>query len=503
MKDRQHVTTARKLTAKELAACSPTVTVPSYDRQALTPAIVHFGVGGFHRAHQAVYLDEIAERNVSTAWGEYGVGLHHRAMKEALAPQEYLYTVVQRSAEEDNARVVGAIQRYLYAPEETEAVLAALVDERTRLVTLTITGTGYKVDPITGTFNAEDPEINADLDDPTNPDTVFGYLVEALDRRRKAGRAPFSVLSCDNMQDNGAAARTAVVSFAQLRDEALGRWIDANVAFPSSMVDRITPATTPADREFVARTFGLDDQWPVVTEPFSQWIVQDTFCNGRPPFEEVGVQLVADVTPYERMKTRLLNASHSALGYLGFLAGYRRTDEVMADPTFRTYVTSLMDDEVSPLLPAVPGIDLAAYKHTLVQRFANPKIGDQLSRLCGRGSTKVPNYLLPSIVEALEHHRPHELLTLAVAGWFRYLRGVDYAGKEIEIKDSMRDRLHELAVAGGADPRPLLGERAVFGDLGESPTFVASLERAVRELDRHGPRATLDAYLTTNLGRAA
>jgi mannitol 2-dehydrogenase len=222
MANRQQATTARRLTTEVLAACSPTVAVPSYDRQALTPAIVHFGVGGFHRAHQAVYLDEIAERQVSTAWGEYGVGLHHRAMKEALAPQDFLYTVVQRSAEEDKARVVGAMGRCLYAPEESEAVLAALVDERTRLVTLTITGTGYKVDPITGAFNADDPEINADLDDPANPDTVFGYLVEALDRRRKAGGTPFSVLSCDNMQDNGAAARTAVVSFARLRDEALG-----------------------------------------------------------------------------------------------------------------------------------------------------------------------------------------------------------------------------------------------------------------------------------------
>lgn len=501
--DLQQATTARRLTTNMLAGCSPTVAVPSYDRQALTPAIVHFGVGGFHRAHQAVYLDEIAERNVSLEWGEYGVGLRHRTMKDALDSQECLYTVVQRSAAEDTARVVGTMKECLYAPEEREAVLAALTDKRTRLVTLTITGTGYKVDANTGAFNTDDLEICADLDDPAHPDTVFGYLVEALDRRRKMGCAPFSVLSCDNMQDNGTAARTAVGSFARMRDEALGRWIEDNVAFPSSMVDRITPATTPADREFVASTFDLDDQWPVMTEPFSQWIVEDTFCNERPPFEEVGVQLVANVAPYERMKTRLLNASHCALGYLGFLAGYQRTDEVMADPLFRTFITRLMDDEVSPLLPAIPGIDLAAYKRTLVQRFANPKIGDQLSRLCGRGSTKVPNYLLPSIVEALESRKNHELLALAVAGWFRYLRGVDYAGNEIEIKDAMKDRLHELAVAGGADPRPLLGERSVFGDLGDSPAFVASLEGALRALDRHGPRATLDAYLARNVSRAA
>jgi mannitol-1-phosphate/altronate dehydrogenase len=494
----------RRLADETLAECPPAVAVPSYDRTALTPAIVHFGVGGFHRAHQAVYLDQIAAHGISTAWGEWGVGLHSRAMKDALAPQACLYTVVERSAEEDRARVVGAMGRYLYAPEETEAVLAALTDERTRLITLTITGTGYKVDPNTGTFDADDPEVNADLDHPANPDTVFGYLVEALRRRRERGIPPFSVLSCDNMQDNGAAARTSIVSFADLRDEKLARWIERNVAFPSSMVDRITPATTDADRAFVAHTFAIDDRWPVVTEPFTQWIVQDTFCHGRPPFEEVGVQLVADVTPYERMKTRLLNASHCAIGYLGYLAGYRRTDEAMADPLFRAYITRLMDDEVTPLLPAVSGIDLPHYKRTLIERFANPKIGDQLARLCGRGSTKVPNYLLPSIAEALEGGRPHELLALAVAGWCRYLRGVDDEGKPIEIKDVLKDRLQELARAGTTDPRPLLSEYGVFGDLGENPAFVASLERALRALDRDGPHATLAAYLAApDISRAA
>lgn len=468
--------------------------VPTYDRAALTPAIVHLGVGGFHRAYQAVYLDELARRGV-TDWGEVGVGLHHRDMQDALAPQDYLYTVVERDGHDESARVVGAMVRYLFAPEDPGAVLDTLADARTRLVTLTITKDGYTVDLVTGAFKADDPAVQADLTHPDRPTTAVGYLVAALDRRRQVGLLPFSVLSCDNMQDNGSVTRTAVVSYARLRDEALARWIEDTVAFPSSMVDRITPETTPEAQELVVSTVGVDDHWLVVTEPFTQWIVQDTFCNGRPPLEQVGVQFVADVRSYELMKMRLLNASHSALGYLGSLAGYHYTDEAMGDPLIRAYLARLMDDEVTPLLPETPGIDLAAYKRTLIERFANPAIKDQLARLCARGATKVPTFLLPSIREALEQGRPHDLLALAVAGWFRYLHGVDDAGRAIEIKDAQKDRLHELAVAGKDDPRPLLAERDVFGDLGQDETLVASLERALRALGRNGTRATIEAYL--------
>src|SRR3712207_4667165 len=234
---------------------------------------------------------------------------------------------------------------YLYAPDDPQAVLAALADERTRVVTLTITGTGYRVDAHTGEFDADDPHVARDLEDPGTPETVFGYLVEALHRRRRAGLAPFTVLSCDNMQSNGTAARTAVVSFARLRDDDLAEWIDANVAFPSSMVDRITPNTSPEDRDAVAAETGVDDRWPVITEPFRQWVIEDAFCNGRPPLEEVGVRFVDDVSPYETVKTRLLNAGHSAIAYLGYLAGHRTTADVMADPVFRTFLARLMAEE--------------------------------------------------------------------------------------------------------------------------------------------------------------
>jgi mannitol-1-phosphate/altronate dehydrogenase len=259
------------------------------------------------------------------------------------------------------------------------------------------------------------------------------------------------------------------------------------------MVDRITPHTTPEQREAVAQRYGVADNWPVITEPFSQWVIEDTFCNGRPPLDQVGVRFVSDVADYELMKTRLLNASHCALGYLGSLAGYSSIDQVMADPLFATYVAQLMDDEVTPLLPPPDGIDLAEYKRTLLQRFANPAIADQLTRLCRRGSTKMPHHLLPSLRQALAEGRPHTLLTLAVAAWCAYLRGVDPQGRRIEIDDPRADLLQTLANAGGTDPRPLLSERLIFGDLGGNPGFVAELTEALERLDRDGVRATLTA----------
>jgi fructuronate reductase/mannitol 2-dehydrogenase len=301
------------------------------------------------------------------------------------------------------------------------------------------------------------------------------------------------VLSCDNMLSNGDIARTAVVSLARLRDPDLADWIEANVSFPSSMVDRITPQTTVADRDYVASAFGVADRWPVMTEPFSQWIVEDAFCNGRPPLDEVGAQFVPDVAPYSMMKTRLLNASHCAIGYLGVLSGYRRMDEAVADTGLRDFLRVMMRDEVSPLLAPVPGIDLAAYRRTLLLRFGNGAVGDQLSRLCRNGSSKVPSHILSSIVEARRQGLPCARLTLAVAAWCRFLRGADMTGEPMVVDDPMATRLQTLALAGGVDPRPLLSERRVFGSLGDDATFVASLEACLGVIERDGIAAAVRA----------
>jgi fructuronate reductase/mannitol 2-dehydrogenase len=440
--------------------------VPSYDRAALRPGIVHLGVGCFHRAHQAVYLDQLASAGVSDAWGILGVGLRSASARGDLLRQDCLYSVLERSPAGDRARVVGSLLDYLYAPQEPGRALAALTSSETKMVSLTVTGDGYGED-----------------------EPVPRFLAEALRLRREAGVPPFTVLSCDNLPANGATARAAVVGYARRRDEErFADWVEAEVAFPSTVVDRITPATEPEHRDLLERDFGIHDRCPVVSEDFTQWIVEDDFCNERPPLEEVGVQLVPDVGPYELHKKRLLNGSHSAIGYLGHLCGHDRIDEALADPLLRRFVESLMD-EVAPLLPDVLGLDVDEYRETLLERFGNPRVGDRLQRLCGRGSTKMPAYLLPSLQEAVKEGLPHDALTLALAAWVRYLTGVDCEGRPIEVKDARWEELRPLARHAGADPRPLLEVRDVFGSLGDNEAFVARLTETIRHLDARGPAA--------------
>ena len=431
-------------------------------------------------------------------WGERGLGLlaGDRRMAEVLGAQDQLYTVVERSAEGDRARIIGSMLGYVFAPADPDRALQMLADPGTRIVSLTITEGGYNVDDVTRIFDAANSAVRDDAQRPREPQTVFGYICAGLEERRASGTPPFTVLSCDNLQGNGAIARTAFVSFARMRDPSLADWIDANVAFPNAMVDRITPQTTDADRAMLAQSFDIADAWPVMTEPFRQWVIEDNFCNGRPPLEDVGAQIVPDVHPYETMKLRLLNASHQAMAYLGYLAGYRYADEVLADPEFRTFIARFMDLEVTDLLPAVPGIDLTEYKRTLLERFANPKIKDTLARLATDGSDRMPKFVLPSLAEALEQGRPHRLLTLVVAAFIRYLRGIDEHGQPITLNDARADELQQLARSSPADPRPILGVRRVFGNLGDNSTWVTELMQAVRELNTRGARATLIAGLS-------
>ncbi|ORA08768.1 mannitol dehydrogenase [Mycobacterium asiaticum DSM 44297] len=471
-----------------------TVRVPNYDRSALRPSVVHIGVGGFHRAHQAAYFDDLASLGVSRQCGIVGVSLRHRRTKDILSEQDSLYTLVQRSGQEDTARVIGSLQGCLYAGEDPAAVVTALTDDRTRIVSLTITGNGYYLDPNSGQFDTEADDVRADLRSRTDFTTAWAYLAAALDRRRRAGKPPFTVLSCDNLPDSGKATRTALVSFAAARDESLARWIDRHVSFPSSMVDRITPQTGPAERELVERSFGIADRLPVVAEQFGQWVIEDTFCNGRPALEEAGVEFVTDVSGHKLVKTRLLNGTHSALGYLGTLAGYERMHEAMDDPVIYSYAEQLMRSEIAPLLPAVPGLDIQAYCTTVLERFCNPRISDQLSRLAARGSAKIPSYLLPSLHEAIRSGRPHTLLTLAVAGWFRYLRGYDLSGAKIHVQDPQARLLTTLATMGKSNPGPLL-RLEPFDDLRMVPHFPQQLGELLQSIDARGVTAAMRRHL--------
>jgi len=460
---------------------------------------VHIGTGNFHRAHQAVYFDDLACCGISTQWGVTGVNLHSRDVKDLLSTQDGLYTVVQRGQERQSARVVGAIGAFQHAPNDSAEVRAALADPQTRLVSLTVTGKGYYLDPVTGEFDANHPDVRADLiGSNSSYVTAWAYLTEALDRRRRADIPPFTVLCCDNIPGTTAAARTALVSFAALKDPGLARWIDRNVAFPSTMVDRIIPQTTNADRQFVEHTFGIADKWPIVTEPYSQWIIEDTFCDDRPPLEEVGVHFVSDVSDHKLVKTRLLNGTHIVIGCLGTLAGYRSTDEAMRDRVIFDYLEQLMREEIQPLLPAVPGMNTPGYRHTLLERLSNPMMSDQLSRLARRGSEKVPSFLLPSLQEAMARGRPHTLLMLALAGWVRYLRGYDLEGRKIRIDDPQAPLLSSLATLGGNNPGPLLSHD-MFTELRSVPGFKDRLGGMLADIDERGVIPTLRETLHRNV----
>lgn len=483
---------AIKLNEAALPRLANHVRVPQYDRHQISNGIIHIGVGGFHRAHQALYLDQYFHQNPDSDWGICGVGLleFDQRMRDALNSQDCLYTLVERSPESDSARVIGSITQYLFAPENRQAVIDALAHPNCRIVTLTITEGGYYYVEGSGEFDVNHPTIQHDLQHPDQPIGVYGFLTAALDRRRKQGLTPFTVLSCDNLQGNGNIVRKMLTTFAELRDPELGRWMADQVAFPNCMVDRITPATTPSDLEMVRAQFGIEDAWPVVAEPFLQWVVEDKFSAGRPELETVGVQFTDDVHPYEMMKIRLLNASHLLIGYLGTLMGYSYVHETMADSLIRQAVEQLME-EVTPTLQPVAGIDLSQYKRTLIERFANPKIRDQLPRVSLNGSAKVPKWVLSSLRDKLQQDGAIDYLSLTIAAWFRYLKGQDDQGKPISIDDPMAEILSQRARSGGSDPSHLLGLSELFGDLSQSSRFVEAVQGHLHNLSELGAKETL------------
>ena len=470
---------------------------PEYDREKLRARTVHIGVGGFHRAHQAVYLDELLERGALSDWGERGIGVlpHDSAMRDALRGQDYLYSVFERSADAQAVRIIGSIVDFSLAPEDSATAIERLANEETRLVSLTITEGGYFIHEGTGEFSHDAPAIQHDIHQPSTPETSLGYLTAALKRRRDRNIAPFTVMSCDNLQGNGHVIRKVVLALAEQQNPTLHRWIADNVAFPNSMVDRITPATTKSDREQLQQQYGINDAWPVVTEPFLQWVIEDTFCNERPPWEEVGAEIVTDVLPYELMKIRLLNASHMAMAYLGALAGHIFAHEVMQDSIFDAFIKAFMD-EVTPVVPLIPHTSIPDYKRTLIGRFANPTLNDRVARLCSEGSAKMPKWVLPSVVELAQKRRSTKLLSLVIAAWIKYLQSsADERGNPIEVVDARADELKRAARLIGNDPRPFIGMKSLFGPgYFAERVFADGVEGALTLLSTIGARETICRY---------
>ncbi|WP_313474898.1 mannitol dehydrogenase family protein [Stutzerimonas kunmingensis] len=490
-----------KLKEANLPQLPAPIARPDYRLAEVTTGIAHIGVGGFHRAHQAAYTDALMNTGEGLEWGICGIGTRaeERSMRDALASQDYLYTLVELDDRPDTeVRVIGSIRDMLLVGEDgSEAVVARLADPAIRIVSLTITEGGYCLDDSTGQFNAQLPQIQHDLQNPRSPVSVFGLLCAALAKRRGDGVGPFTVMSCDNLPHNGDVTRKATLAFASLVDPDLAGWIERNVSFPNAMVDRITPMTSAAHRQDLERQHGLDDAWPVVCEPFVQWVLEDRFVAGRPAWEKVGVQFTNDVSPYEEMKIKLLNGSHLALTYLGFLRGYRFVHETMADPLFVEYIRRYMDEDVTPQLAPVPGIDLARYKQTLIERFSNRAIADQLERVCSDGSSKFPKFSVPTINRLIADNAALDRAALVVAAWALYLRGVDENGEQYRIPDPRADFCQSLVAEDDDLTERLLGREEIFGtQIPRSLAFRDAFERNLLRLRTLGVSGTLDLLLT-------
>lgn len=484
-----------KLSAATLRALGPKVRVPAYDRSRLTAGILHFGIGNFHRAHQAVYLDDLFQTGQDLDWAIIGTGVteHDARLAEILAAQDNLTTLVEQSAAVSAARVTGAMIGTI-PPSDRPRILATLADPAIRIVSLTVTEGGYFIDPATGRFDPANPALVADAANPSDPRTVFGLIVEGLRLRRAAGIAPFTVMSCDNLPHNGVVTRNAVAGLAALSDPGLADWIGATVAFPNGMVDRITPATGDRERRLAAEAFGIEDAWPVFCEDFRQWVLEDRFPAGRPRLETVGVQFVPDVTPFELMKIRILNGGHAIIAYPAGLLDIHFVHEAMEHPLVAAFLKKVETEEILPVVPPVPDTDIPSYFALIQERFANPKIGDTVRRLCLDGSNRQPKFIIPTIADRLAGGLSVEGLALVSALWCRYCAGVTDSGQPIEPNDPNWTRLTERAAAARTDPVAWLDMKDVYGAAGADPVFRAAFARALSALWRDGTAATLEAY---------
>lgn len=464
---------------------------PRYDRQQLRSRIVHFGFGAFHRAHQALLTNRVLNEKGGD-WGICEISLFSGdVLMSQLRAQDHLFTVLEKGAEGNQAIVVGAVHECLNAKlDSLAAIIEKFCEPQVAIVSLTITEKGYCIDPATGKLDMHNTRILHDLENPTEPHSAPGILVEALHRRRERGLPPFTVLSCDNIPDNGHVVKNAVLGMAQKRSAELAGWIDAHVSFPGTMVDRIVPAATETSLAEITQELGVEDPCAISCEPFIQWVVEDNFVAGRPEWEAAGVQMVKDVLPWEQMKLRMLNGSHSFLAYLGYLAGYAHINECMEDASFREAARRVMLNEQAPTL-RITDVDLTAYADSLIDRFANPALQHRTWQIAMDGSQKLPQRMLDGIRVHLERKSAWPLLALGVAGWIRYVSGTDERGDAIDVRDPLSDKIQSLVKASSEAERvnALLTLSEVFGqDLPHNSVFVDAVNEAYQRLTRDGAR---------------
>jgi len=486
-----------QLSRQALEVLSKKASVPKYSQTSLKAGIVHFGVGNFHRAHQAVYLDDLFNLGQDHDWGLIGCGVRapDETMRQKLLQQDWLTTVVEQEADSSQARITSAMIDYVKVGD-TSAVLERLADPQIRIVSLTITEGGYYIDPASQKFDPAHPDIVADAAQPDNPKTVFGLILAGLKRRRAAGTVPFTVMSCDNIPGNGHVTQNAVAGLAELISADLAAWVRDHVTFPNGMVDRITPATTDLERKLLDEHFGIADGWPVFCEGFRQWVLEDHFCSGRPTLEKVGVTFVDDVAPYELMKIRILNGGHATIAYPAALMDIHFVHEAMEEPLIKQFLEKVERDEIIPCVPPVPDTDLGDYFKLIVRRFSNPKIGDTITRLCLDGSNRQPKFILPSADDRLKAGKSITGLALVSALWARYCYGETDSGALIAPNDPNWDRLQTHAKRAKANPEAWLEMSDIFGPLGTHPNYVAAFSKALNLIWEIGTRAVLERYVS-------
>lgn len=474
------------LNQQNLAAIDTQISRPSFDRSKLKTGIVHIGVGGFHRAHQAYYLQELVTKTNANDWGICGIGLLEgdRKIAAVLKKQDYLYSLlIKHPNGKVIPHIIGSIIDYNLAVDNPTLIIDRIAHTDTKIVSLTITEGGYNFNPTTGEFDFDNPIIQAELNHPDQPKSVYGFLTAALKKRRDNNLPAFTIMSCDNIEHNGAIAKKMLLAFTQKQNPELAEWIRKEVCFPNSMVDRITPVTSMADINYIADNYSLKDEWPITCEPFIQWVIEDKFSNGRPALENVGVQFVSDVSPYEKMKLRLLNAGHSVLGILGALHGYKTINDCMDDTVFDTYLKRFMDDEATPVLDEVKGLDLNSYKNSLRERFSNPNIKDSVSRICSESSAKLPKFLIPTIQENIANGGSIKFATLIIAAWCYYCdKQTDENGNSLDIIDAQSNQLNLAAKQSKEDLLAFIKQKAIFGSLIENERFTNLYKMMITDL---------------------
>ncbi|NTX70518.1 fructuronate reductase [Lelliottia amnigena] len=478
---------------KNIASTSlpPHVQLPQYDRQQLRSRIVHFGFGAFHRAHQALLTNRVLNAKGGD-WGICEISLFSGdVLMSQLREQDHLFTVLEKGADGNQPIVIGAVHECLNAKlDSLAAIIEKFCEPQVAIVSLTITEKGYCIDPATGKLDTQNARILHDLENPTEPHSAPGILVEALHRRRERGLTPFTVLSCDNIPDNGHVVKNAVLGMAEKRSPELAKWIETHVSFPGTMVDRIVPAATEVSLAEITQELGVEDPCAISCEPFIQWVIEDNFVAGRPEWEIAGVQMVQDVLPWEQMKLRMLNGSHSFLAYLGYLAGFAHVSDCMQDDAFREAARRLMLDEQAPTL-RITDVDLTAYADSLIDRFANPALQHRTWQIAMDGSQKLPQRMLEGVRVHLQRESAWPLLALGIAGWMRYVSGVDDAGNAIDVRDPLSEKIRALVETSSEKDRvkALLALSEIFGsDLPQHAQFVDAITDAYQRIVERGAR---------------